>query len=132
MNAYGITRYQRNVYARYPGGAAKIIEWTPKNTPIIDEEITDENGLPIEETIAGEIEEATAVLGCPVGFVEPIVGELVTITKSAGVTKSYICISKERPERAGQYMKMSITLRAKNTVDYTTAVSSPDVPPVIP
>lgn len=124
MDRYGEIRYQRNVIARWPGNAARLLEWTPRNSLAIDEEMTDENGRPIEETFDVDVEEATAVLGLPAGFTEPDVGTLITITKEGATTKSYVVISKERPEKAGGYVRMSVTLRNKQYVDYTVATNS--------
>jgi hypothetical protein len=124
MDRYGETRYQRNVTARWAGNAARILEWTPRSSLAIEEEMTDENGRPVEETFDVEVMEATAVLGCPVDFTEPEVGSLVVITVATGVTKSFVCISKEKPEKAGSYVRMSVTLRNKQYVDYTVSTHS--------
>jgi hypothetical protein len=124
MKKFGTTRYIRNVIARWPGNAARLLEWTPKNSFAIAEETTDEDGRPIEQVFDVDVEEATAVLGVPEGFVEPELGSLITITKSgsggSAVTKAYVLKAKERPEKAGAYLKFSCTLENKEYVDYAT------------
>jgi hypothetical protein len=123
MDRYGTTRYLRNVIARWPGStAARLLEWTPRTSLAIDDEITNEDGQPIEETFDVTVEEATAVLAVPAtGFTTPEVGNLITITLSGVTTKSYVVLSVERPERAGEYLRLSVTLRSKQYVDYTVA-----------
>ena len=124
-NLFGEIRYKRNVYVRWPGGAARITSWARKNSAPIDEEMINEDGLPIEEVLSGNTEEVTVEFGVPVGMAETAVGDLLTFViepadgEDAAITKDYVIISQDIPQVAGAYVKASFTIRHKQGIDYS-------------
>jgi hypothetical protein len=127
-NRYGTRRFVHGVIARWPGGAAVIQSYSLKTSLAINDKIDDEKGRPLEELFDVEVSEASVEAGIPEGMTEPLVGELVTLTianntNSGTTTKAFVCISKDRPEKQSQYLKMNFTLRNMEYVDYTVSSS---------
>jgi len=116
---YGTKTFQRSVYASYPGGEAEVLEATPKQSLGIEDTMTNNLGQTIEEFFDEKINEITLVLGIPADFEEPDAGDLLEITLASGAV-SYVVLSKERAEKAREYVRLTVTARNKEYVEYGT------------
>jgi hypothetical protein len=115
----GAVEFVFGVRARWPGGAAKLLEFTPAESFQIDEEMLDENGRVIEEYMDDILTEGTAVLGIPKsGFTAPALGSVITMTLSQGVTKKFVVKRKEPRQEARSYERLTVNISHKEYVNY--------------